>query len=485
MKGNSFYAETMRLRHRVYLLFCALSEATERLWQGKFYFPLLLIVTLSAVALHEALWGASILLMITAWMFLFCPDVMAGISAGCVMTLLATEHYTDMGAFLPCMPLLLIAVVALATHLLVWPLELRVGRSCRGLLLVSAAAVLGGMGAISQVQALKPMSLYYSLGLGVMLLFFYLLTRSQMAKVGGEETLRRFAGLFYTIGLGAAGVIFLAYIEHWDPTAAVHVAPDLRWRNFIATILVTTLPVPFGFAVKHKGHLLSAVILTMALVVTGSRMALLFGAVELVLCCCYLVRWGVISKRVMKTLLLVGVAAAIILGPQILAVALGGRTGENDFHGSNVIRLQLIARGVEDFLRYPLFGIGLNNPANADLYPVVDGSMVFYHSLPIQVMASMGMLGVVAYGVLFHDRLTLLRDSKSSWADMLGLCYIGMLLVSMVNPGEFCPFPNAVLMTIAFSAVEEAVDDPVLSIEQLSVSWYRIWVGPWKPALRK
>ncbi len=485
MKGDSFYAEAVRIRHRCYLLFCALSEAVERLWRGKFYFPLLLGITLSAVVFHKAVLGVSVMLAITASMFLFCPDILAGISSVCVMTLLATEHYTAMGTFLPCLPMAFIAAVSLVTHLLIWPLELRIGRSCRGLLLVSAAAAMGGMGAISQAQALKPMSLYYSLGLGVMLLGVYLLTRSQMAKEGGEEMLQRFAGIFYTMGLCAAGVILWAYIEHWDPTAAIHVAPDLRWRNFVTTVLLTTLPAPFAFAVKHRVHLLSAVVWTVALMVTGSRMGLLIGAAELVLCCWYLVRWGVIPKRVMRVLLLVGVGAALALGPHILAVALGGRAGASEFRGSDMIRLKLLARSVEDFLRYPLFGIGLSNPANADLYPVVEGSMVFYHNLPAQVIGSMGMLGVVAYGVLIHDRLSLLRSGRNPWSDMLGLCYLGMLMVSMVNPGEFCPFPNAVMMVMAFSAVEEAVSDPALTPAQLNAGWYRIWLGPWKPALRK
>lgn len=435
------------------------------MWQGEFYFPMLLSITLSAAVLHEALWGVTILLLITTWMFLFCPDIMAGIASGCVMTLLATEHYAEMSAFLPCVPFLVLAVVALMTHLLIWPMKLRVGRNWRGLLLVSAATAFGGIGALSQTQALQPMALYYSLGLGVMLLFFYMLTRSQMAKVGGEETLQRFGSFFYTMGLCAAGVIFLAYIESWDPTAAIHVAPNLRWRNFVATVLLTTLPVPFGFALKNKWHLLSVAVLTLALVVTGSRMALLFGVVELALGCYYLMRWGAISKRTMKTILILGAAIVLILGPFIIAVAMGGRAKVENFHGSNITRLQLIARGIGDFLRYPLFGIGLNNPANIDLYNSVEGGIVFYHNLPIQVMGSMGMLGVVAYGVLFHDRVSLLRERKNPWADMLGLCYLGMLLVSMVNPGQFCPFPNAVMITMAFSAVEEAVGDPALSIK--------------------
>jgi len=32
----------------------------------------------------------------------------------------------------------------------------------------------------------------------------------------------------------------------------------------------------------------------------------------------------------------------------------------------------------------------------------------------------------------------------------LSLCYFGLLLMSQVNPGEFCPFPYALIATTIF-----------------------------------
>ena len=37
--------------------------------------------------------------------------------------------------------------------------------------------------------------------------------------------------------------------------------------------------------------------------------------------------------------------------------------------------------------------------------------------------------------------------------------YAGMLLVSMTNPGLFCPLPNALLTVLCFAVLEKYTDD--------------------------
>ena len=50
------------------------------------------------------------------------------------------------------------------------------------------------------------------------------------------------------------------------------------------------------------------------------------------------------------------------------------------------------------------------------------------------------------------------------------LSYLGMLMVSMTNPGMFCPFPNAAMLVMGFAMVEEAVGDVALPVTQLLTS---------------
>ena len=67
--------------------------------------------------------------------------------------------------------------------------------------------------------------------------------------------------------------------------------------------------------------------------------------------------------------------------------------------------------------------------------------MVFYHNSIAQIMGSMGLVGI-AYGVLMRDRIALLRAGKTPFVRALALSYLGMLLISLTNPGEFCPLPQ-------------------------------------------
>ena len=125
----------------------------------------------------------------------------------------------------------------------------------------------------------------------------------------------------------------------------------------------------------------------------------------------------------------------------------------------NERRWSLLARAWEDFYRHPLLGIGLGSQKNTDLFTGVPGSMVFYHNAVAQVLGSMGLAGAAAYGLLLVRRVRLLLRGGDACL-MIGMFYLGMLLVSMTNPGLFCPLPNAALTVLAFAVLEKCVGSP-------------------------
>ena len=43
----------------------------------------------------------------------------------------------------------------------------------------------------------------------------------------------------------------------------------------------------------------------------------------------------------------------------------------------------------------------------------------------------------------------------------LGLSYLGILLMSQVNPGEFCPIPYGMITVILFIFLENGEDKPL------------------------
>ena len=427
-----------RMRRTLYTLFSRLSRAAQRFWMSRAYFPVLLTVSAAFMAAGEPVYGVAALGCIVIWLLAACPDLLAPVCPFFMAFLMSSQCYGQLTDFLPCAALVPPLLVALLWHFAVWPVTLRIGRSGLGLALVSIAALLGGCDVISRKQAMEPLSLYYTLGLGVGMLVLYVLFRSHLTEKRSYDLHRRFAEIFCALGLCMALAVLLAYGKAWAASGHIGGVLYLSYRNFATSVLLTALPMPFYLSLRHRGHLATAAVLALALALTGSRSALLFGGILLALCCVYLMRSGVISRRCLMLLAAAAGIGILALGPALLECVLHSRIGED----------------IQD--------------SNSDVFSGVEGSMVFYHNSLAQVMGSMGLVGIVAYGRLLHDRIALLRQgSRDPFVRILTLSYLGMFLISLCNPGEFCPFPNAALMVMVFAQAEEAVGDAAVPVRQL------------------
>ena len=107
-----------------------------------------------------------------------------------------------------------------------------------------------------------------------------------------------------------------------------------------------------------------------------------------------------------RPLCVAGAVLAVLVGPELLSLMMDSRMEDGHlFHQGDSVRVQLFLRGITDFLHNPVFGIGLISQRNSDLFTGVEGSMVFYHNSIAQIMGSMGLVGIAAYGVLMRDRI--------------------------------------------------------------------------------
>lgn len=456
-------------RHRGYRFFACLAERTERFWLGRGYFPLLLGVLILALAADRQVAGAAVLTGMAAWFMALCPDFLASVCPVTLSILLAAPEYEDLTVFLPCLPLLYVFIATMILHAFVWPVTLRLGTSWSGLALVSVATVLSGCDVLPLSSRTAPMTLYYTLGLGPGMLVLYICFRSQMAVRKKYDPQDRFAQIFLTVGLGMAAVVAALCLRRWeDFTALGGAVPEFRCRNFCATVLLTTLPAAFYLTRRSRWYAVAVALLAVAMLFTGSRSALMFGTVLLVLGCIYLVRFRTISPGGMSVVLAAGMVFMLCFGLEAIGVLYHDRLADGHLIRGDETRWALLAQAVTDFLEHPAFGVGLGNTGNSDLFTGVPGSMFFYHNLPAQVAGSMGVLGAAAYSQLIGDRFALLwRGRRDPFVTMLAVCYLGMLLVSMTNPGEFCPFPNAAMMVMLFAMVEDAVGDVAIPMKQM------------------
>ena len=158
---------------------------------------------------------------------------------------------------------------------------------------------------------MEPLSLYYTLGLGVGMLVLYVLFRSHLTEKRSYDLHRRFAEIFCALGLCMALAVLLAYGKAWAASGHIGGVLYLSYRNFATSVLLTALPMPFYLSLRHRGHLATAAVLALALALTGSRSALLFGGILLTLCCVYLMRSGVISRRCLVLLAAAAVSAVL------------------------------------------------------------------------------------------------------------------------------------------------------------------------------
>ena len=102
-------------------LFARLSDGTVQLWNSCWYFPLLLLVMLAALATGQPVLGVIVLGLLASWFLAFCPDLVAAITPFGMVFLLSTSEYENLGRFLPCVFLLIPLMTSLVLHLTTWP----------------------------------------------------------------------------------------------------------------------------------------------------------------------------------------------------------------------------------------------------------------------------------------------------------------------------------------------------------------------------
>ena len=437
-----------------------ITDKTEAFWNGRLYFPVVLAAMAVSILTGNVVPSTVLLLVVCGWMLVFCRDILSAALPFLMIFLLSTLEYKSLSVFLPCAPLSALPIGGLVIHLLRWRTPLAIGTSAAGLAAVSAATLLGGMGVISAEEYFSPLSLYYMLGLGLGLLLSYLLLRSELEMPRSYNLVDRLMQMLYTLGLAMVLIIACFYAKHWAAFAENWEIPIIPFRNFAAAILVSTLPAAFALVYRSKLYLISVVLWAAALFYTGSRSALLFGAGVLVLGMIFLVHRKILPVWILFAALALGVTVILLLGDQFSVIFFSNRSDSDYFISPNDSRWALLARAWDDFRQHPMFGIGLGSQRNTDLFNGVPGSMVFYHNAVAQVVGSMGLVGAMAYCLLLGARLRLLLRGGDA-CRLVGMFYIGMLLVSMTNPGLFCPLPNAALTVLVFAVLEKHEGEPV------------------------
>lgn len=346
--------------------------------------------------------------------------------------------------------------------------RIRLGIGFPGLIFVSLALMLGGIGAIPASEYFAVGSLYYMFFLGPMMVFIYLLAKASAGAPRSYCVGDKIAAAFYLVAVFLAFLVLRAYVMHLDILFGGQEIEDLirealPWRNIAANMSVACFPFIFYYARKHNPiHAAVACLLYLVMLSSGSRGAALCGALVLLAGFVYLA-WG--RRRtvlVLLGILAAGLVAAFLLRSQIahlLDVFFGfhnfGTNGDHfvELDGFNLLnetRYKMLLRSFEDFFANPVFGQGLGAMNNTDIYaPPTDWHICWYHSAIPQIIGSLGLVGILAYGYQFFFRVRLiLLAERDAYTGALALGYFAIIAYSMIDPGVFVPLPYAFLAVL-------------------------------------
>ena len=386
-----------------------------------------------------------------------------------LMTVFVTRCYDSFDTFIKFIPLYVVLIFCVLFHFIYYRAKpTGIGTSFRGLVAVSAALLLGGIGSLSAAAYFRPMNLYYVLGLGVAMPLLYLALQPRADEEARDRFLR---GLFLS-GCLAAYAVLVYYVRGWGEFRESYHALYFQSKNNLATFLMISLPVGFYFSKQKPALIVAPVLQYVALFFCDSRGGTFLGTLEffflLVFFCFY--RSDKFRRAFFLAILLLTLVLVLCLLPKVVRF-IGFDQKIDDFSNLSIpqllkqmvlknvdsgeIRVGLFQRSIDDFRSNPVFGVGIGHTGNEDLYPPVKGAMNWYHLWLPQIWGSLGIIGLLCFGYQLFLRLKLAFTRREFPEVTLSLCYGGLLLMSQVNPGEFCPVPYALIAMVIFLFLDQ------------------------------
>ncbi len=378
----------------------------------------------------------------------FLPFMLVGITA--------IKCFDSFDIFIRIVPLAVFPVAAAVYYFATHWRKLKIGPTFYGIVAVAVAVTLGGVGAISARAYFSLTSLYYTAGLGFGMAVVYLVINSWFDNDEKNSLTEKFARVMTIVVAFGSFMIIEHYIEN---IASVLEHPGIlqfQWRNNVSTFLMLGLPFPFYLSRQRWSFSLIGWLGYAGLLLAGSRGGMLFGTVELLVCVAVLIFMDKPHRKL-------NIAVVAVLGGVVLCFAkplfdFCYRTIQRLFdYEENKVRLGLFERAIEDFRSNPSTGRGLANWDNRDLHPSKQFALCWYHSAPFQIIGSFGVVGIVCFAVRLVIRLKVIFRRFDFPVAMLACSFLGLTMMSLVNPGEFCPIPYELVMTFVFIIIEKSV----------------------------
>lgn len=434
---------------------------------SKYFMILCVGLACLIVTLQIEVGGAVMFVLIECLLLIFCEDILVTTLPFLLTCEFLCKMYNSFSTFIKIWPIGIALIVALIFHFTVYRKKIVVGKLFWGILAVSAATTIGGIFAKGAFINIDASGIFYIVGLGFGMLLMYVLLSSHIHTEKDYDIAEKFAYIMMLAGIFAVFIVLQHYMTLLsrvvrDPMSLINDPRFfyVQWKNNISTFLMITMPFPFYLSFKKTHHSSTfhrywmGVLIFVALLLAQSRGGMLFGAIEFVICVVTIIFIDKQSRRknliAMFAMLLIG-AVFLLSASDLIAVYMDKLNVD-----SNEVRWLLYKDAWENFKHNPVFGVGLCYSGNqAATWVPKTGAINWYQNSVLQVLASFGIVGAAAYAYQVFLRAKVLLRVHTKFNYTVFLSYLGLGLMSLVNPGIFCPVPYLFILTEMFVIIEK------------------------------
>lgn len=437
-----------------------LQHVRDLMMTGRYMMLLFAVAAVFAVFELNVI-GVLVFACIIGATLVICDDLLATFMPFMFICLLASKCYNSYSIFIQYVPLGIVLIVCLLLHFVLYWKKLSFKGSLTGaMVFVSVAVTLGGVGFISKEEYFSGVSLFYVLALGFGMVLLYSIFYTHLTVRKSYSLIEKVTLIMVIAGCFASLVTIAFYMVNINEVLETHDLLFMQWRNNYSTFLMLCIPFAFLRGNKKPYAIVLGFVFYFCILLTGSRGGLVFGAVEMLMCCALFILYDRRRRLTYISICVCIVFALLIFSSEfisffgstidrLLSAINGVLIGEQQ-----EVRYYQYRRGIEDFLNHPIFGTGIGYMGNRDVYAGADFSIAWYHCAPIQIAASFGLVGIAAYAYQFIRRIILLWKKPTMFNMTVFLSYVSLELMSLVNPGIFSPIPYLLIVTMFFAIVE-------------------------------
>lgn len=403
--------------------------------------------------------GLIVFAAIILFTLVFCDDVIAALEPFLLLCVCLIKCFNSFNTFIKLWWLAIPVVAVLVFHFVYYKRKFVLGEMFIPMIAVSVAVTLGGVGKITAAEYFSLESVFYTVALGFGMVFFYVLMNSHIGADRGYSLIDKFSKIMIIMGLFCCFMLAEHYLANIQKVLEERSVLAFQWRNNVSTFLLFALP--FAFLRSARGNhawFWVGMLFYGGLLLTGSRGGAIVGTAEVAMCMIGLLCFDK-KHRVHNILIIVAGFVACIVFFWDLLYFFRETLLRLLMIDDDEIRVQLMKRAVMDFKSNPAFGRGLAYYGNTDVHNSAKFALCWYHSSPFQVIGSFGIAGIIAYSYQFIARMRFYNRRQTVANAFILITYIGIELMSMVNPGLFSPIPYLLMATLMFVVMDKSAQD--------------------------